>query len=185
MAYRWIISACGQDRPGIVSGVTKVLYDLGCNLEDSAMTLLEGEFTMMLIFSCRQRMAQGELEKAFAAVQRNLDLALHIKALKPAETAAKHPAGVKPYVLSVYGTDQTGIVYRFAQHLAKASINITDVASHRAPSSPRRKTPLYLLLLELELPKTADPKVLQQQLKRLAKRLGVEAELRPVEAEVL
>ena len=44
MQERWIVTALGQDRPGIVAGVTKVLYDLGCNLEDSAMTRLEGEF---------------------------------------------------------------------------------------------------------------------------------------------
>ena len=41
MSNRWIVTALGQDRPGIVAGVTEVLYKLGCNLEDSAMTRLE------------------------------------------------------------------------------------------------------------------------------------------------
>ena len=47
MTHRWIVTALGKDRPGIVAGVTKVLYQLGCNLEDSAMTRLECDVPIM------------------------------------------------------------------------------------------------------------------------------------------
>ncbi len=41
------ITAIGKDRPGIVAGVSKALYDLGTNIEDSSMTILSGEFAMI------------------------------------------------------------------------------------------------------------------------------------------
>ncbi|MDH3961719.1 MAG: amino acid-binding protein, partial [Desulfuromonadales bacterium] len=34
------MTAFGKDRPGIVADVTSVLYETGCNLEDSTMSML-------------------------------------------------------------------------------------------------------------------------------------------------
>jgi len=43
------ISAMGKDRPGIVANFSKVLFQVGCNLEETSMLLLRGEFAMILI----------------------------------------------------------------------------------------------------------------------------------------
>jgi glycine cleavage system transcriptional repressor len=43
------VTAIGQDRPGIVAAVTKVLHERGGNLEDSAMTILGGQFAIVLL----------------------------------------------------------------------------------------------------------------------------------------
>ena len=51
MAKRFIMTAFGKDRPGIVADVTRILYENGCNLEDNSMTLLVDEFTLVLLFS--------------------------------------------------------------------------------------------------------------------------------------
>ena len=68
MSQRWIVTALGKDRPGIVAGVTQVLYRLGCNLEDSAMTRLEDEFAIMLIFSSPSKATEGALRKALKSL---------------------------------------------------------------------------------------------------------------------
>ncbi|HMU75390.1 MAG TPA: ACT domain-containing protein, partial [Elusimicrobiota bacterium] len=39
---RYLLTAAGGDRPGLVAAVTRSLFDHGCNLEDSAMTRLQG-----------------------------------------------------------------------------------------------------------------------------------------------
>ena len=51
MGHRFIMTAFGKDRPGIVADVTEMLYENGCNLEDTSMTLLAGEFTLILLFT--------------------------------------------------------------------------------------------------------------------------------------
>ena len=181
MAHRWIVTAAGKDRPGIVAGVTKILYQLGCNLEDSAMTRLAGEFAVMLIFSASPKQTEASLRQAFVLLEQRLKLAVHLKALTGAEGASPKRRG-KTYLISVYGADRPGIVFHVSDALSRLGININDVHTHRtAEGGPS----LYLLLLEVELPANRAVALLEQRLGRIAKRLGVEVSVRPSEADVL
>ncbi len=180
----WILTALGKDRPGIVARVTKILYELGCNLEDSAMTRLGGEFTVMLAFCAPSSLSHAQLERAFRPLSKDHGLATHLKALPRDETAAR--SGGRPYLISVYGADQPGIVYRVSDLLAKAKINILDVSTHRSsPTTRKGAAPLYLMLLEVELGAGVSPSRFEQRLRRLAERLGVAVNLRPVDPSVL
>ena len=181
MTNRWIVTALGKDRAGIVAGVTKILYQLGCNLEDSAMTRLEGEFTIMLIFSSPTRMTAERLRGAFEPLERRLKLVVHLKPLSKAESGAPRKSG-RTFLISVYGGDRSGIVFRVSEALARAGINITDVHTHR---SIGKAPSLYLMLLEVEVPSRLSAETLEERLKQLGKRLGVQVSLRPSEAEVL
>ena len=185
MTKRWLVTAFGQDRPGLVAGVTQVLYQLGCNLEDSAMTRLEGEFTIMLICSSPSAFTLERLTRAFAPLQRRLRLVIHVKPLTRRESLAPKRRG-RPYLISVYGADRPGIVARISDVLARAGVNITDVHTHRSAAGAGSREPsLYLLILEVELPAKRARSSLESRLKEAAKRLGVEVGLRPSEAVVL
>ncbi len=181
MTQRWVVTALGNDRPGIVAGVTKVLYDLGCNLEDSAMTRLEGEFAIMLIFSTPTRVREEPLRKAFNPMAKRLKLAVHLKPLSPQEARSPRVRG-RQYLISVYGADKPGIVFRMSDLLARDGVNITDVHTHRSRGDGPS---LYAMLLEIEVPGQHPLAALEQRLKRTARRLGVEVSLRPSEAHVL
>ena len=63
MENRFIMTAFGKDRPGIVADVTRILFENGCNLEDNTMTLLADEFTLVLLFSSQQQDVEEELLK--------------------------------------------------------------------------------------------------------------------------
>lgn len=181
MADRWIVTALGKDQPGIVAGVTQVLYQLGCNLEDSAMTRLEGEFAVMLIFSAPAAKNEAAIRKGFAPLEKQMKLIVHLKPLTKAETGAPKKRGAS-YMISVYGADKPGIVFKVSDALAKSGVNITDVHTHRsAESGPS----LYMLLLEAEIPSSKKPAAVEASLKQIAKRLGVEVTLRASEADVL
>ena len=178
---RWIVTALGKDRPGIVAGVTQALYRLGANLEDSAMRRLEGEFAIMLIFSVSASHTEETLRQAFAPLQQRMTLAVHLKRLSPSEIQPPRKLG-RPYLISVYGSDRTGIVYRISQALSRAGINITDVHTHRSSGVGAS---LYLLLLEVEIPKRVKIATLERSLKQLGKRLGIEVTLSTAEPAVL
>ena len=175
---RWIVTALGKDRPGIVAGVTQVLYKLGCNLEDSAMTRLEGEFAVMLIFSGSAKVTELVLERAFGALRKK-GLAVHIKPLKISETVKPAKRG-KLCVISVYGADRPGIVYHISKALAARKINITNVETHQS-----KHPSLYLMLLEVEVPKRFATATLETWLRSLGKKLKVEVTVRSGEADVL
>ena len=44
-----VISALGKDRPGIINDLSKEIYNLGLNITDSRMTVLGGEFAILLL----------------------------------------------------------------------------------------------------------------------------------------
>ena len=43
------LTIVGRDRPGIVSQVTEILFNNGCNIADSSCSILGGQFAMILI----------------------------------------------------------------------------------------------------------------------------------------
>ena len=180
MVRRWILTALGKDRPGIVARVTKILYELGCNLEDSAMTRLGGEFAIMLVFSAKGSLSRERLERACRPLAKSLKLAVHLTPLARAEPAARR-AGPS-YLITVYGADQPGIVSRVSNVLAGRGVNIIDVSTHR---TSRKDAPLYLMVLEVELPRGLAVKNLERRLQQLARRLRVEMSIRSSEADVL
>ncbi|HEX9780935.1 MAG TPA: ACT domain-containing protein [bacterium] len=177
---RWIVTVTGRDRPGIVAGVTGALYALGCNLEDSAMTRLEGEFAVMLIFSSPSRMTEAVLRGAFAPIERKLDLTVHVKRLTPRESRAPRAKG-RAHVISAYGSDRTGIVFRVSEVLARGGASITNLETRRSASGRRA---LYLLVLQVEVP-SANAAGVSRALGRLARAMGIDITMRAAEADVL
>ena len=183
MARFWVLSAVGSDRPGMVAQVTRALYRLGCNLEDSAMTRLGGEFAIMLICSSAASLSPQRLEASLAPLAKRLRLSLHAKPLAPGRTA--HRTAARPYLISVYGADRPGIVYRISELLAGRRVNITDLSTRRTARAGRGRGSLYLMMLEVELPPGVAVKRLEGALRQLAKRLKVEVRVQPVDAEIL
>src|SRR5437867_4781630 len=127
------VSAFGVDRPGIVAAVTKVLYERGGNIEGSRMAILGGHFAMMLIVALPDGADATGLEGTLAAPAAALDL---IVAVRPIAEAASEPARASQWVLSVYGADRPGIVFRVSTVLASHGANITDLATRLVEGAP-------------------------------------------------
>lgn len=181
MKQNIVITALGKDRPGIVAAVTQVLYEAGCNLEDSSMTILEGEFAMILVASLPEGIQIESLNKKFEGVRKNLGLSISLKAMSREETQTKK-SPLQPQMISVYGLDQSGIVYRVAELLAKEKVNITDVNTKRVLDG---KSHLYMMMLEVEPPSGANLQDLQTKLEALGKELAITVTLHPIETPTL
>jgi len=70
-----VISALGEDRPGIVNELSRLIYDSQCNIVDSRMTVLGGEFAVILLVSGPPA-AMAALQKALPKLQDQLGLTL-------------------------------------------------------------------------------------------------------------
>ncbi len=172
------VTAVGADRPGIVAAVTRAFVDHGCNLEDSSMTILRGQFAMMLVVDAPAGVGRAELEAALAAPATDLDL---VVAVRP---ASEHDdvAGAGSWIVSVHGADRPGIVHGVTSLLAERSVNIVDLGT-RVVGAPDRA--LYTMVLEVTLPPGADPVELERDLQARAAELGVTCRLHPSEADIL
>jgi glycine cleavage system transcriptional repressor len=173
------VTAVGADRPGIVAAVTGAFAEHGCNLEDSSMTILRGQFAMMLVVDAPAGVAAGELEATLAGPAADLDLVVTVRA------AAEPPeveADIESWTVSVYGADHPGIVHGVASLLAERSVNIVDLSTRVVGT---HQNPVYTMVLEVTLPPDGDPHQLQADLEAKAGELGVTCRLHPSEADIL
>jgi len=173
------ISAIGSDRPGIVAAVSGVLVRLGCNLEDTSMSVLRGHFAMMLVVSGPDDLDAGRLEQDLAAATSDLGLLVAVRAIDDEVPAA---APGEPWTVSVYGADQPGIVHRMTTLLADAGVNIADLTT-RVIGDPDR--PVYAMVLDVTVPSAVDGGELASRLGSLAGELGVECSAHRSEADIL
>ena len=59
MEKKFVMTAFCKDRPGIVADITEIIFQAGCNLEDSTMTSILDEFAIILLFSGKGRQFRG------------------------------------------------------------------------------------------------------------------------------
>ncbi|MBF0285558.1 MAG: amino acid-binding protein, partial [Magnetococcales bacterium] len=83
-----LLTLAGKDRPGIVAAISRVLYETGCNIEDSSMTRLRGQFTMMLMLRPPTQVRCAELEARLAATARAMELTYSVRDLPSEEEGA-------------------------------------------------------------------------------------------------
>ncbi len=175
-----LITVSGKDKPGIIAKVSGLLFARGCNLEDISMTLLEGQFAMMMT-ACLPS------PKVLARVMEGLELLnqapwsmdCHVTELKGNQPCGpKHAKGSLPYMVTAFGKDRTGIVYEVSRALAGLRVNITDLDS-RILGKGAKTT--YAMLLEVDLPGKGILPKLKALLAKVAKHLKIEIQLKPLE----
>ena len=166
------ITVVGHDRPGIIAQAAEVLSQCGMNLEDSSMTLLRGHFAMTLICA-----GEADAARIEAALQPMVNGLLDVTVREVPDEPDLAPLG-SSYLLTVHGADRLGIVSRLAGVIAEAGGNITDL-------STRLSGTLYVLLAEVDLPRSADVDALQTQLADVSAELGVDTTMRLLENDQL
>jgi glycine cleavage system transcriptional repressor len=172
------VTAFGADRPGIAAAVAKVLFEHGGNVEDSRMAILGGHFAMMLIVALPEGAEPSTLEGALAVPAAELELLVAVRPV--AEISPEHAEG-SPYIVTVYGADKPGIVYRVCETLAGHRVNVTDLATRVVGG----EAPVYVMILEATVPAGTDAAAVEADLKSLASELAVDVAFHPVEAETL
>ena len=162
-----------------MAGVTGRLVDLGCNLEDTSMTILRGRFAMVLVLAGPDDLEEAAIDAALAPVAAELDLAVWVHPI-----AEQVPEGVggESWAVSVHGADRPGIVHRVTSVLADAGANVCDLST-RVIGPPEH--PVYAMLLEVVLPAGVDADALARHLEELAAELGVACSMHPSDADIL
>lgn len=165
-----VIFSIGKDKPGIVGAFTKVLFDFGCNIEDASMTILYNQFSMILIITTPDALELDNLKEALNTVGTSLGLFTSTKILDE-EDEELRLNGYTTYMIRVSGSDKTGIAHHVTEVLARNNVNITDFNSKLVSKS---KKPVYLMMIESQIPEKTDIKMLEAELKEVAQKLNVD-----------
>ena len=132
----WMITLIGRDAPGIVASLTRTLADGGCNLGETSMLRLGGNFTVMMMVSGAAD--EGALRALLDPVVHERGLCLHIDPIE----AHLHEHLIPNLQVTVSGADRAGIVAQVAGALAEGGFNILDLESDVAGTPD---APVYIL----------------------------------------
>lgn len=166
---QFIITAFGEDRPGIVAKVSEILYKNGLNIEDSAMTRLNNEFVIMLVV--KGNIDKNILEKDLKILEKE-NLTFTVKEIPVLEEAQNE--SYQSYNIIVYGSDKPGIVYNVSKLLADKSINIADLRTEKTKD-------LYVMFIQAELPENVDISDLERDIENLKSSLNVDISIQNVD----
>lgn len=159
-----------DDKPGIVASVSKILFDNGINIEDSSSTLLRGFFSMILLISKSDSISEPQLKEMFVGMN---DITMVVKEVD--QLAKKKEEDT--YVISVYGADQPGLVYKVSSSLSGNGINIIDLQTKVAGKEDR---PVYVMVFEVTVPESAPEKWIDE-LSTISEKMGTDVNVRHIE----
>lgn len=173
MKKYFVISALGKDRPGIVHELSKVILDSGCNVEDSRMTVLGGEFALILMVSGHWG-AITRLERQLPPLEKKLELTIVSKHTEPR-------AGTQdrvPYTVDVVAMDHPGIVHEVADFFASREINIEEMGTWTYPAA-HTGTPMFSLNLTVSIPADVHIGRLRDEFTGFCDNLNLDATIEP------
>ena len=142
---RAVISTIGRDRPGIVNELSQTVFDLGLSIEDSRMTVLGGEFAVLML-AVGEEQALGELDRRLTTLAKAADFAYLFR-----RTEDRVPARNLPYQVRVVAMDHPGIVHGIASFFSARNINIRELETE-TEHAPHTGTPIFNLTMTVEVP---------------------------------
>lgn len=141
-----VISALGQDRPGIVKTFTQPISESSVNILDSRMTILGGEFAiLMMVEGSWDTIAK--LEAQLPALEQALGLTIVAKRTDSQQAQAN----AIPYAVNVVALDHPGIVNQLAEFFSGRSINIQDLLTD-SYNAAHTGTPMFSATLIINIP---------------------------------
>lgn len=169
-----LLTSVGADRPGIVAAITGVLFENDCNIEDSQMASLGPDFACMLMIRMPEGMVSDQLLRKLDPTAAQFGLQMHMHDLRP-EEASETRSAQQRHLIHVYGADRKGIVAQITKHLAAQRVNITNLHTEVI----HHQKPLYVMMIEVEIPPYVDGGRLQGELQGIGKQIEVVVSMQP------
>ncbi len=142
---RAVIATIGEDRPGLVNELSAAVLTAGLNVEDSRMTVLGGEFAVLMSVAGGEselESLQGEL----AMLSERLGLAHLFR-----RTSERPTPNAEVYLVSVEAVDHPGIVHGIASFFSDRGINIRELETETRPAA-HTGAPVFNVRMEIEVP---------------------------------
>jgi glycine cleavage system regulatory protein len=159
-----ILTAIGDDRPGLVGELSATISAHQGNWLESSMSHLAGKFAGIVRVAVNPS-SEDSLKRALTSLS-----GLKVTVESSAVTTA---SGQRRLKLSLVGHDRIGIVREVSQVLTRHGVNVEDLETHTS-SAPMSAEILFHANAELSAPAELDARVLAAELERLSNDLMVD-----------
>ena len=169
-----VISALGEDHPGLVNNLSRAILEQGCNIEDSRMTVLGGEFAAILLVEGKWN-TLAKVENVLPELERSLGMTISSK------RTGERPRNTDkvPYGVDVVAMDHPGIVNKLAGFFAERDINIEDMSTSTY-SAAHTGTPMFAVHMTVGIPASTHIATLREEFMDYCDGLNLDAVLEPL-----
>ena len=150
--------------------VALFLFQCGANILDSRVSLLRGQFALLLLVA-------GD-DAAFAKIDTGLPELNQSASIQ----AAMRPANAAPhsddthFKLTASGRDQAGVVHKISHLMRALSVNIDNVQTHVDDTNGGA----FELQMDLAVPRQTPIVMMKQYVDSLANEIGIRCDISPM-----
>lgn len=171
-----VMTIIGDDRPGLVDQLAKVIVDNEGNWLESQLAHLANKFTGIVTVQVPEEKA-NTLQAAAKSIE---GLSVHVEVAADS-TMATLPPGT-PLVLDVIGQDRLGIVRKIAHCLAECGVNVEKLHS-ACESAPMSGEQLFRAHIQARVPEGANEDAIHREIEEIASDLMVDIRFSDTEKE--
>ncbi len=171
-----VITASGEDKVGLVEKLTNQITETGCNIEQSRMEVLGGQFALIMLVSGVWN-ALAKLENLLGPLSEQLGLTTIYKRTQ----ARARGVPVIPYEVDVVALDHPGIVHKLSRFFARNGINIEELETDTYPA-PHTGTPMFSVHMTVGVPGQTHISTLRDDFLSYCDDLNLDATLEPSRA---
>ncbi|HEU0189550.1 MAG TPA: glycine cleavage system protein R [Gallionella sp.] len=170
-----MITASGEDKVGLVDQLSSKITEAGCNIEESRMAVLGGQFALIMLISGPWN-ALSKLEGQMDTLGSKLGLTIiHNRTRKRGRTQAA------PYSVEVVSMDHPGIVHSLSAFFSRNGINIEELQTDTYPA-PHTGTPMFSVTMTVSIPTGTHISTLRSNFLDYCDDLNLDAIFEPVRA---
>jgi glycine cleavage system regulatory protein len=167
------MTVIGQDRPGLVESVARIVADHHGNWLESRMSRLGGHFAGILRVDVPSERQPALISALKALEARGLTVVAHPDEPVPV------PAKVRQNILEVVGQDRPGIVRQISKALADYGVNVEELQTECGSAAMSGET-LFKARATLSIPEHRNVEEIRQKLEKIGEDLIVDVSLAEV-----
>ncbi len=139
-----VVATLAEDRPGLVSELSSMVHGLGLNIEDSRMTVLGGEFAVLMSVA-GEGSALTALESQLAAQSDDRGFVYLFRRTSDRATGQR-----QPFTVTVESMDHPGIVSGVTRFFSERGVNIRELSTDTERAA-HTGAPVFNLTMEIEV----------------------------------
>lgn len=172
MKKSMVISVLGDDTPGLVESLSKLIVSHDGDWIESRMASLAGKFAGILSID----LPSSNIESFKTALLAAKDLGLQVLFEESHELSSVQEK--QHFKIELLGQDQPGIIHKISSALAQIHANVDELHTEVIEASMSGES-LFKANIELHIAADIDSNQIQDQLEEIANELIVDIELLP------
>jgi len=169
-----VVSVLGADKPGIANSLTAAATECNCNVVDSRMAVLGGEFAVIMMLAGSWN-AIAKFETTLKSMEKKLGLLTLVKRTELPENRSN----LMPYEIQVVALDSPGIIKDISTFFSTQSINIENLHTD-SYKAPHTAAPMLVVNMTVNVPVSMHVADLRDRFTLFCDDLNLDASMEPM-----